>query len=216
MRSIILSAGSASRFNGELKGLLQVNNETIIARLVRQLNASGISAVYVVVGYRASEFLTSLEGVSFIYDKYFLSGKNSNSLRVALDTIGYDDTLMLDADMILSDDLIPKLVSSFQGESMSLVDLERFDEESMKLVIQNERIIKYTKEEGVGAEICSLVSKNQLVDIYKDLISGDYKWWGVGPHTTGFKYVTVNKDSKWTDVDTESEYEHALEIFRKN
>lgn len=111
--------------------------------------------------------------------------------------------------------MIPKLTSAFRGESISLVDLSRFDEESMKLVIQNDRILKYSKNEGVGAEICSLVSKKQLIDIYKDLVTGNYKWWGIGPHTTGFRYINVNESSKWIDVDTEDEYYQAREMFKK-
>lgn len=214
MRAIILAAGTGTRFNGTVKGLLKINKETLVGRLVRQLKEGGIQSIYIVVGYHAEDFLTPIENVSLIYDRYFPSGKNSTSLKVALDTIGYDDTLMLDADMILTDDLIPKLLTSFSGESISLVDLSVRDEESMKLVIIDDKIIKYSKEEGVGAEICSIVSKNKLQDIYLDLASGIYKWWGVGPNTTGFRFVNINENSKWMDIDTQEEYEQAKIIFR--
>lgn len=214
MRAIILAAGKGTRFDGQVKGLLKINNENIISRLVRQLRNSGISSIYVVIGYQATKFLLSLENVSFIYDKNFPEGKNSFSLKVALDTIGYEDTLMLDSDVILTDDLIPKLLNSFKGESISLVDLSVQDEESMKLVIVDNKIIKYSKEEGLGAEICSIVSKDKLKDIYQDLASGIYKWWGVGPNTTGFRFVDINKNSKWIDVDTQEEYEQAKITFK--
>lgn len=214
MRAIILAAGTGTRFKGAVKGLLKINNETLVGRLARQLKESGLQSVYIVVGYHAEEFLTSPENVSLIYDKFFLEGKNSSSLKVALDTIGYEDTLMLDADMIFTDDLIPKLLASFNGESVSLVDLSMGDEESMKLVITDNKIIKYSKEEGVGAEICSIVSKDKLKDIYLDLSSGIYKWWGVGPNTTGFCFVNINEDSKWMDIDTQEEYEQAKVMFK--
>jgi len=214
MRAIILAAGTGTRFNGTVKGLLKINEETLVGRLVRQLKEGGIQSIYIVVGYHAEDFLTPIENVSLIYDRFFPSGKNSTSLKVALDTIGYDDTLMLDADMILTDDLIPKLLTSFSGESISLVDLSVQDEESMKLVIVNDKIIKYSKEEGVGAEICSIVSKNKLKDIYLDLASGIYKWWGVGPNTTGFRFVNINENSKWMDIDTQEEYEQAKIMFK--
>lgn len=214
MRAIILAAGRGTRFNGAVKGLLKINNETLVGRIVRQLKESGIQSIYIVVGYHAEEFLTSLENVSLIYDKFFLEGKNSVSLKVALDTIGYDDTLMLDADMILTDDLIPKLLTSFNYESISLVDLSVQDEESMKLVITDDKIVKYSKEEGVGAEICSIVSKDKLKDIYSDLASGIYRWWGVGPKTTGFRFVNINENSKWMDIDTHEEYEQAKITFK--
>lgn len=215
MRSIILAAGSATRFQGELKGLLWINNETILSRLVRQLKNAGVFPVYVVIGYHAQDFVVNAEGVSFIYDKDFESGKNSNSLKNTLDTIGYEDTLMLDADVVLSDDLISKLVENFKGESISLVDLDRYDDESMKLVIENNKIIKYSKDEGVGSEICSIVSRDQLKEIYKDLVSGKYQWWGVGPNTTGFRFVDVNHNSKWIDIDTKEEYEQAKKLFNE-
>lgn len=214
MRAIILAAGRGTRFNGVVKGLLMINNETIIERLVRQLRYNGITSVYVVVGYRFEDFLLSLDNVSFIYDKHYLGGKNSFSLMVAINTIGYDDTLMLDADVVMSDDLLQKLISSFKGESISLVDLSVCDDESMKLVIHDDKIVKYSKEEGIGAEICSIVSCDKLKDIYKDLISGLYKWWGVGPNTSGFRFVDINKDSKWIDVDIEEEYNQAKAMFK--
>lgn len=215
MRAIILAAGKGTRFQGVVKGLLKIMNETIVGRLVRQLRESGVSSIFIVVGYHAEEFLLSLQNVSFIYDPNFPEGKNSFSLKVALDTIGYDDTLMLDADVILTDDLIPKLLRAFNGESISLVDLSIHDEESMKLVMADERIIKYSKEEGAGAEICSIVSQDKLKDIYQDLTTGMYKWWGVGPHTTGFRYVEINEHSHWIDVDTPEEYEQANVFFKQ-
>ncbi|OGI88531.1 hypothetical protein A2995_00035 [Candidatus Nomurabacteria bacterium RIFCSPLOWO2_01_FULL_33_24] len=214
MRAIILAAGTGTRFNGTVKGLLKINNETLVGRIVRQLKENGLQSIYIVVGYHAEEFLTSPENVSLIYDKFFLEGRNSSSLKVALDTIGYDDTLMLDADIILTDDLIPKLLTSFGGESISLVDLSVQGEESMKLIITDGKIIKYSKEEGIGAEICSIVSKDKLKDIYSDLASEMYKWWGVGPNTTGFRFVNINENSKWMDIDTQKEYEQAKIIFK--
>lgn len=214
MRAIILAAGSATRFNGEVKGLLSINSESVVSRLVRQLGNCGIKSVFVVVGYKFERFVTTLEGVSFIYDKNYLTGVNSNSLRVALDTIGYDDTLVLDADVVLSDDLIPKLCSSFTGESVSLVDLSVIDEEAMKIVVVDGKIVRYSKQEGSGAEICSIVSADKLRDIYVDLETGNYKWWGVGPHTTGFGFININDHSEWMDIDTREEYQEALAVFK--
>ena len=66
----------------------------------------------------------------------------------------------------------------------------------------------------MGAEIGSIVSKDKLKDIYQDLASGIYKWWGVGPNTTGFRFVDINKNSKWIDVDTQEEYEQAKITFK--
>ncbi len=212
MRAIILAAGRATRFGNEIKPLLKLNNETIIGRLVRQLKSAGVKPIYVVTGFQSEKFL-ELQDVVLINDPLHHTADNARSLKVALDRIGFEDTLMLDGDVILSDDLLPKLVTSFKGESISLVDLRTTDPEAMKLVIVDGYIVRFSKEEGVGSEICEIVDKDRLSKIYTDLDS--VRWWGVGPNTTRFKTVEVNPDSKWMDVDTTEEYEQAKDTFKE-
>ena len=212
LRAIILAAGTGSRFGYYPKGLLEVNGMPIIQRLVNQLKDAGVEEVFVVVGYRASEFF-KIEGVSFIFDKSFPSGKNSLSLKVALDTIGMRDTLMLDADLIVSEGLISYFVENFKGNSISLVDLTFDDDEAMKVVIDNGKIVGYSKDKGIGAEVMTIVSKEKLKEIYKDL--DHTKWWGVGEHATGFGYVEIRSGDKWMDIDTWDEYEVAIQKFVK-
>lgn len=213
MRAIILAAGRATRFQNQIKPLLEINGETIIGRLVRQLKSAGVKPIYVVTGFQAEKFL-GIEDVVLINDPLHHTADNARSLKVALDRIGFDDTLMLDADVILTDDLLPKLVESFKGESISLVDLRTTDPEAMKLVIVDGYIIKFSKNEGVGSEICEIVDKEKLKKIYTDL--DNIKWWGVGPNTTKFRTVEVNLDSKWMDVDTPEEYLQAKDTFKNS
>lgn len=213
MRAIILAAGRATRFGNEIKPLLKINDESIIERLIRQLKSAGVKPIYIVTGFQSEKFL-ELPDVVLINDPLHHTADNARSLKVALDRIGFEDTLMLDGDVVLSEDLLPKLVKSFQGESLSLVDLRTTDPEAMKLVIVNGYIVRFSKDEGVGSEICEIVDKERLKKIYSDL--DHIKWWGVGPNTTNFRTVEVNPDSKWMDIDTPEEYEQAKEIFNKN
>ena len=82
----------------------------------------------------------------------------------------------------------------------------------MKLVIKDGYIIKFSKEEGVGSEVCEVVDKERLKKIYDDL--DNIRWWGVGPNTTRFRTVEVNPNSKWMDVDTPEEYKGAQKAFK--
>lgn len=213
MRAIILAAGRATRFGNKVKPLLEINGEAIIKRLVRQLKSAGVKPIYVVTGFQSEKFL-DLSDVVLINDPLYHTADNARSLKIALDRIGFENTLMIDGDVILSDDLLPKLVNSFQGESMSLVDLRTTDPEAMKLVIVDGYIVRFSKDEGIGSEICEIVDKERLMKIYSDL--DDIKWWGVGPNTTKFRTVEVNSDSKWMDVDTLEEYERAKKFFNED
>lgn len=213
MRTLIFAGGKATRFNYTIKALLSLREETIISRLIRQLKSLDIKPIYVVTGYKAKEFL-KIPDIVVINNQLYNSGDNAQGMKLALDRIGFEDTLTLDADIILSDDLLPKLVSSYRGKSLTLVDLRTTDPEAMKLVIVNGRIVKFSKDEGVGAEICEIVDKEKLKKIYKDL--DHIRWWGIGPNAKGFFTVEVNKDSKWMDVDTLEEYEQAKLIFNED
>jgi len=190
MRAIILAAGKGTRFEGKVKSLLKINEETIIGRLIRQLKSAGIKPIYVVTGFKAEKFL-ELPDVVLINDPLYHTADNARSLKVALDRIGFEDTVMLDAD---------------------LVDLRTTDPEAMKLVIKDGYIIKFSKEEGVGSEVCEVVDKERLKKIYDDL--DNIRWWGVGPNTTRFRTVEVNPNSKWMDVDTPEEYKGAQKAFK--
>ena len=179
MRAIILAAGFAFRFQGQSKPFLKINGEPIIVRLVNQLKGYGVEPVYIVVGYQAERFL-QLENVSLIHNINYQKADNALSMKVALDTIGFEDSLMLDADLVLSEGALTPLLDAYNKErdSMSLVDFDFSDPEAMKVILKNNRIIGYSKEKGVGADVCELVTKNVLENIYDDL--DKVKWWGVG------------------------------------
>lgn len=215
MRAIILAAGIASRFQSTLKPFLEINGEPIIARMVRQLKKAGVGPIYVVIGYQAEKFL-ELRGVSLIHNIDYSKADNALSMKVALDTIGFEDTLMLDGDLVLSDEALTPILDSYKQErdSMSLVDFELNDPEAMKVVLENNRIVEYSKEKGVGADICELVTKEVLQNLYVDL--DHVRWWGVGvgENKINAKAVAMSKGTKWIEIDTPEDYEKAKLMFK--
>jgi len=210
MRAIIFAGGTATRFDNIVKGFLSINSDTFIGKLIKQLKSLNVKPIYVLTGYHAEKFL-DVPDIVLVNNPQFKTTDSAYALKNALDKIGFEDTLMLDADLIVSDDLLPKLISSYKGESISLVDLRTTDPEAMKLVIVNNRIIKFSKDEGIGSEVCEIVDKEKLKKIYTDLDS--IRWWGTGPNTKEFLIVEVNPDSKWIEVDTPQEYEMAKKMF---
>ena len=87
--AIILAAGYGLRMvpiNTETpKGLLEVNGEPLIERLIRQLQEVGIRKIYVIVGFMKEqyEYLIDTFGVELIVNREYGSKNNLHSLKRA-------------------------------------------------------------------------------------------------------------------------------------
>ena len=87
--AIILAAGYGLRMvpiNTETpKGLLEVNGEPLIERLIRQIQEAGIQNIYVIVGFMKEqyEYLIDTYGVELIVNREYGSKNNLHSLKRA-------------------------------------------------------------------------------------------------------------------------------------
>ena len=88
-RAIILAAGFGMRMvpiNTEMpKGLLEVNGEPLIERIIKQLHEVGIQKIYVVVGFMKEkyEYLMDEYGVELVVNSDYATKNNLHSLRLA-------------------------------------------------------------------------------------------------------------------------------------
>lgn len=88
-RAIILAAGFGMRMvpiNTEMpKGLLEVNGEPLIERIIKQLHEVGIQEIYVVVGFMKEkyEYLMDEYGVELVVNPDYAAKNNLHSLRLA-------------------------------------------------------------------------------------------------------------------------------------
>ncbi|HHU17859.1 MAG TPA: phosphotransferase [Clostridiales bacterium] len=91
--AIILAAGYGLRMmpiNEEVpKGLLSINNEVLIERLIRQLHEAGIYAIDIVVGFLKEkyEYLIDKYGVNLVYNPEYGLKNNIHSLNLVVDKI---------------------------------------------------------------------------------------------------------------------------------
>lgn len=87
-RAIILAAGFGMRMvpiNTEMpKGLLEVNGEPLIERIIKQLHEVGIQEIYVVVGFMKEkyEYLMDEYGVELVVNPDYASKNNLHSLKL--------------------------------------------------------------------------------------------------------------------------------------
>ncbi len=215
MRALIMAAGVASRFKGISKPFLKIQGEPIVERMIKQLHGYGINQIYVVVGHQSELFESLSTEVTLIPNPDYQHGDNAQGLKIALDAIGYADTLILDADLVLPPGALLPLLDNYNQyhESVSLIDPDFDDPEAMKVVVKEGRIVEYSKEHGYGAEVCTIVTSDALQAIYEDL--DHLKWWGVGVSEGKLRprVAPIASNAKWIEIDTPEDYERAKELF---
>lgn len=87
-QAIILAAGFGMRMvpiNTEVtKGLLEINGEPLVERIINQLHEVGIKKIYIVVGFMKEkyEYLIDEYGVELIVNPYYATKNNLHSIKL--------------------------------------------------------------------------------------------------------------------------------------
>ncbi|MBR1426610.1 MAG: aminotransferase class I/II-fold pyridoxal phosphate-dependent enzyme [Paludibacteraceae bacterium] len=120
MQAIILAAGMGKRLGeltqGNTKCMIRVGGETLIERVLRQLDKLLLSRIIIVVGYKGAELREYLSHVSvrtpleFVENPIYDKTNNIYSLYLAKDYLRAEDTLLLESDIIMEDAVLTKLV----------------------------------------------------------------------------------------------------------
>jgi histidinol-phosphate/aromatic aminotransferase/cobyric acid decarboxylase-like protein len=120
MQAIILAAGMGKRLGeltqGNTKCMIRVGGETLIERVLRQLDALHLSRIIIVIGYKGAELQEYLANVFvqtpivFVENPIYDKTNNIYSLYLAKDYMREQDTLLLESDIIIEDAVLSKLV----------------------------------------------------------------------------------------------------------
>ena len=92
-RAVILAAGFGMRMvpiNTEMpKGLLEVNGEPLIERIIKQLHEVGIKEIYVVVGFMKEkyEYLIDEYGVELVVNADYAAKNNLHSVKLVIEHV---------------------------------------------------------------------------------------------------------------------------------
>ncbi len=169
MQAIILAAGMGKRLGeltkGNTKCMIEVGEETLISRLLHQLDQLHLQRIILVVGYKAKELReyllnihiqTAIEYVeNTIYDKT----NNIYSLYLAKDYLTKDDTLLFESDIIMEDSLIQKLIENPYPD-LALVDkYESWMDGTVVTIDEENRILRFIPN--------SLFKYDEIPDYYK-------------------------------------------------
>ena len=182
VNAIILAAGFGMRMvpiNHECpKGLLEVNGEPLIERIIKQLNEVGVTDISVIVGFMKEqyEYLIDRFGVRLVVNREYASKNNLHSLRLAADKLG--NTYVIPCDIRCKSNPFGK----YELNSWYMVS-ELQDDDSMVRINRKEELVRVSEGCKGNAMIgVSYISEATAAVLKERLISFD----SLGSHDKDF------------------------------
>ncbi len=230
--AIILAAGVGRRFgealSGQPKALLEVEGETLLVRLIRQLRLAGVEEIVVVAGFGIEAIRGAVDSrVQVLLNPDYERGAIL-SLYTAREFFGRD-LLVMDADVFGPDEMLTRLVDS-PKESCFLLDgrAEASGEEQM-LHVRGDRVWDIARDprgeydllgESVGFLKVSAAASPKLLELLAARVEGgeiDLEHEEVYPDfleqtAVGFERVD---DLAWTEIDFPEDLERARLMARE-
>ncbi len=153
MQAVILAAGMGKRLGeltkGNTKCMIEVGSETLISRLLHQLDKLNLQRIILVVGYKAKELQDYLQTIpiqttiEFVENTIYDKTNNIYSLYLAKDYLTADDTLLFESDIIMEDAVIQKLVNNPYPD-LALVDkYESWMDGTVVTIDDENRILRF-------------------------------------------------------------------------
>ena len=175
MQAVILAAGMGKRLGeltkGNTKCMIEVGGETLISRLLRQLDKHSLSKIIFVVGYKAQElkdYLATLQvqtPIEFVENTVYDKTNNIYSLYLAKDYLTTEDTLLFESDLIMEDAVISKLIEHPYPD-LALVDkYESWMDGTVVTLDEENRIQRFIPNSQFKYE--EIPSYYKTVNVYK-------------------------------------------------
>ena len=155
MKAVILAAGVGSRLapltNDRPKVLVEVLGRSFLLRQLDLLTRAGIPSrdVVIVGGYREGRLREELarggHACTVVVNERYEAWNNFYSLLVAEPALAGEDFLQLDGDVLLDEQVLPRMLAA-PGEALLAVDRrEDLDEETMKVQLEAGRVVAIAK-----------------------------------------------------------------------
>lgn len=131
MQAVILAAGMGKRLKNltqnNTKCMIRVNGETLIQRMLGQLDELRLSRIVIVIGYEGAkliDYINTLDihtPVVYVNNPVYDRTNNIYSLALAKDYLLKEDTLLLESDLIFEPTVLRALLED-PRETLALVD----------------------------------------------------------------------------------------------
>jgi choline kinase len=172
MKAVILAAGVGSRLapltDDRPKVLVPVLGRCLLFRQLDRLAAAGVPSedVVVVGGYRIDQLERALREDGFacklVLNEKYQSWGNFYSVLVAEPLLRGHDFLQLDGDVVLDDQILPRLIAT-PGDALLATDTSaELDDDAMKVEMRGDHVYALDKKLDPGACIGEYIGVTKL------------------------------------------------------
>lgn len=235
--AVILVAGTGSRLkpltDKAPKALVSLGNETILGRLLRQLEGCGVQHIVFATGYCDAELRAALPSshcrFDFCFNQAYDKTQNAVSLGCCADAVKGEPFVKLDGDLVLDQRIIERVISEPSPVAVAVDRTRELDSEAMKVRVEGDnRIVDFGKgltpscshAESVGIESLDVESAHAVFARIKRLEQA-----GVVDRYYEDVYAELIQESRlqaravevsplcWTEVDTFEDLAHARSLI---
>ena len=192
MKAIILAAGKGERLmpltSDTPKSLLELENETtLLESQLITINKTAVDKVVIVTGYLTEKIESKVQryskeyniDIQIIYNPFFDISNNLLSLWQARHEME-SDFIIINGDDIFNDSVLLGLLEHDKNELITMVidRKETYDEDDMKLIVENGRILEVSKKiplneangESIGMIRVTGEAKGIMVDTMERMV----------------------------------------------
>jgi len=176
MQAIILAAGMGRRLGDYTKDntkcMVPVNGVKLIDRLLEQLSKQSLNRVIIVVGYKGQELRDYIGNrydgqlnIEYAENPVYDKTNNIYSLALVKDKLQEDDTLLIESDLIFSDNMIPMLIQNTYPNLALVAKYETWMDGTMVKLDDDQNIVNFISKDAFDYN--EVDSYYKTVNIYK-------------------------------------------------
>lgn len=227
--AVIMAAGLGSRF-GKMtetmpKGFIEVDGKSMVIRSIETLIACGIERIIIGTGYKKEAYEALQEEYSQIECVFSPRYAETNSMYTlwnCQEAIGNDDFILLESDIIYSQNAITKLQKDNHPNIMLITPVTKFQDQYYVEYDENRVLTRCStnkdeinvKGELVGIHKLSSEFYHRICNEYKKILSDkpklgyEYQLLWMSQNITPI-YVLKSLDVKWYEIDDENDLNYA-------
>ena len=231
--AVIMAAGLGSRF-GKMtetmpKGFIEVGGQSMVIRSIETLIASGIKRIIIGTGYKKEAYEAlqkQYPQIECVFSPRYAETNSMYTLWNCWEVIGNDDFILLESDIIYSQNAITELQENKHPDIMLITPVTKFQDQYYVEYDENGTLTRCStnkeeinvKGELVGIHKLSSDFYHRLCEEYEKIASDkpklgyEYQLLWMSQHVSPV-YVLNSSDVKWYEIDDEDDLRYAENLI---